>query len=97
MTDTVTVDKKHLDEVLGDEEYGYEDAPPQISYTVSQALEKIAAVSDNYAAIMLAERISWDRVRSFTRKLGVVDTTIKAPYHQQQQMISLFFSVSFYY
>lgn len=52
---TLTGNTSHLQDVLGEEDFGYEDTPPQISMTVGEAMQRIGAVSDNYAAIMLTE------------------------------------------
>lgn len=38
-------------------DYGYEEAGEVISYTVEEALDRVARVSDNFAAIMLSERV----------------------------------------
>lgn len=72
----VTSTKTHLKQVLGFEDFGYEDAGNVIAYKVSSILSRIATISDNYASIMLAEKLGWDRVRDYAAKLGAKDTKI---------------------
>ncbi len=75
----MTSSVSHLEQVLGGEEFGYEDSEGSISYTVDQALHRVAEISDNYAAIMLAEKLDWETVRKLAADLGATHTTIKSP------------------
>lgn len=79
MDQEVSVSKDHLDEVLGGGEYGYEDYEGSITFTVDQALERIAKLSDNYAAIILAEKVGWDKVQTEAKLTGASTTAIKNP------------------
>src|SRR3990172_10033939 len=53
--DMLSATKTHLAEILGGVDYGYEDWPETIGYPVSEALERVGRISDNFAAIMLTE------------------------------------------
>ncbi len=55
--DKLTASKDHLSEVLGSVDFGYEEAEDQIERTVEEALQRVATISDNFAAIMLTEKI----------------------------------------
>lgn len=81
----------HLDAVLGGREYGYEDYDPgeSIGYTVKDALLRIAMFSDNYSAIMLAERVGWDTVQAVATNLGATKTTIKTPISTSAEDVGL--------
>ncbi len=90
--DKVTADSAHLEKVLGFIDFGYEMLKDDsITYTVSELLERIATISDNYAAIMLAEKISWDKVREQANKIGADKTVIKDPISTTAKDIALFF------
>lgn len=92
--DTQVFEKvSHLEEVLGGSEFGYEDLDKDenVVMDVNKALERVASLSDNYAAIMLAEKISWEKVREQAKKLGASDTIIKAPISTTADDIGLFF------
>lgn len=62
MEDSVSGTKTHLSEVFGGEDFGYADAPENIAYTVDQALTRVGSISDNFAAIMLTEKLRRLRV-----------------------------------
>lgn len=57
LEDKVSATKAHLVEVLGGVDYGYEEAPGTISYTVDEALTRVGRISDNFAAILLTEKL----------------------------------------
>lgn len=88
----ITASTSQLQEVLGFKDFGYEDSSSQITYTVPELLERIATISDNYASIMLAEKLTWDKVQSQADLLGASDTTIKAPITTSAADIGLFFN-----
>lgn len=71
----------HLDNVFGGRDFGYEDFDDSeiIEYSVRESLERVAGISDNFAAIMLAEKIGWGKVQAFAEELGAQSTTIKDP------------------
>jgi beta-lactamase class A len=88
---TITSSIAHLSEIVG-EEFGYEDyTGDQLSYTVSEALTRVATISDNYAAIMLVDKIGWDKVRAQAKAIGASDTSIKDPITTTAYDIGLFF------
>lgn len=57
LEDTITGRKSHLIQVLGEEDFGYEGVPEYITYSIEEALQRIGRISDNFAAIMLAEKL----------------------------------------
>jgi beta-lactamase class A len=77
----ISAKMSHLDEVLGGRDFGYEnyDSSESIGYTVREALERIATFSDNYAAIMLAEKIGWAKMQLLAEEIGTTQTSIKSP------------------
>lgn len=70
--ESLTVDEKmfatktHLSAVLGGVDFGYEEAPENISYSVEEALVRVGRISDNFAAIMLAEKLKAARLAKTT-------------------------------
>lgn len=93
MQTVVTAQADHLEQVLGAPDFGYEERSGEtISYTVEEILGRIARVSDNYASIMLAEKLNnWEDVRSFARRFGAPSTVIKSPISTNAQDIAFFF------
>lgn len=76
----ISASQSHLQDVLGGKEFGYEDIDSEtIAYSLDEILTRIATISDNYAAIMLAEKIGWDRVQDLAEEIGAHKTTIKSP------------------
>lgn len=80
----VSATKTHLTEVLGSVDFGYEESSEYIEYTVEQASKRVAEISDNFAAILLTEKLSQIRkgrdeedklLVQMTRELGMKDTT----------------------
>lgn len=55
--ETLTSTKTHLRGVYGDMDFGYEDAPENVSFTVAEAMNRVGQISDNFAAIMLTDRL----------------------------------------
>lgn len=58
LDETVSSTKSHLIGVMGEIDYGYEDMPENIAFTVEVALQRVGRISDNFAAIMLTERLA---------------------------------------
>lgn len=77
----ISAKMSHLDSVLGSRDFGYEDYDDSeiIGYTVREALQRIAAFSDNYAAVMLAEKIGWAKMQLLAQEIGTTQTSIKSP------------------
>lgn len=91
MEDRVSGSKDHLTEVLGSVDFGYENAPEEIEYTVEVAMQRVGRVSDNFASLMLAEKIGWERVQKVADELGAFQTTIKSPISTSAADIGRFF------
>lgn len=71
----------HLREVYGGSDFGYEDFSDDevIGNTIGEALERVATVSDNYSAIMLAEKVGWGKVQDIADEIEAEQTSIKSP------------------
>jgi beta-lactamase class A len=81
----------HLEDVLGSVDYGYQHLSSEevATYTVMECLDRIARISDNYAAIMLAEKVGWDSIQAAADKIGASNTTIKTPISTSAEDIGL--------
>ena len=81
----------HLEDVLGSVDFGYQDlAEDEVAtYTVAECLDRISRISDNYAAIMPAEKVGWDNVQALADDLGVENTAIKNPITTSAEDIGL--------
>lgn len=80
--DTVISAKlSHLDNVLGSRDFGYEDFDDEeiIEYSALEALERVATISDNFAAILLAEKIGWSSIQALADEAGATKTSIQNP------------------
>lgn len=71
----------HLKAVYGDVDFGYESFSDEeiIAYTVGESLERIASISDNFAALMLAEKIGWGSIQDIADETGEGKTSIANP------------------
>lgn len=89
----ISTEVGHLKEVLGFGDFGYEGFSDgeTITYTVDETLERIATISDNYAAVMLAEKVGWDNIQRQADQLGMKQTVIKDPITTSARDIALFF------
>lgn len=78
--DKITASKKHLMEVLGHLDFGYEDSADEIEYTVSEALDRVGRISDNFAAIMLTQKVRQgtlqDPLSQMAQELGMDSTKL---------------------
>lgn len=81
METEISAKLSHLEEVLGSVDYGYQhlSSNETATYTVRECLDRISRISDNYAAIMLAEKIGWDKVQQAAEAMGATNTSIKTP------------------
>src|SRR3989344_1286709 len=79
MDSGISRSRAHLEEVFGGTDFGYEEAPEQIGYTVEEALTRVARISDNFASIILAEKIGWNKVQDMADILESKNTVIKSP------------------
>lgn len=84
--------KSRLAEVFGELDFGYEDAPAKITYTIDEILIRIGRISDNFASIMLLEKIGRGNLLSVIRELGAQNTIIEYPTPKTQASdIAIFF------
>lgn len=81
----------HLEGILGSVDYGYQhlSGDEVATYTVRECLDRIARISDNYAAIMLAEKIGWDSAQEVANEIGALNTTIKTPISTSAEDVGL--------
>jgi beta-lactamase class A len=93
LEDNLSADKSHLEEILGGKEIGYEDSADQISYSVDEALTRVGRISDNFSAVMLAEKIGWDKIQVLADSIGAQNTIIKSPIQTSAEDVSLFFKL----
>lgn len=83
--------KSHLKEVYGEVDYGYDDMNENISFSLDEILQRIGRISDNFASIMLAEKIGWDSVQAESDTIGNKKTSIKNPITTTASDIGNFF------
>lgn len=79
LDDTLSSSKSYLSNTLGEVDFGYEDMPEEIEYSVGEAMERIGRVSDNFAAIMLMDKLGVEKVQNMADYLNADETEIKAP------------------
>lgn len=91
MEDGITSTKSHLINVYGSVDTGYEDVPENIEYTIEEALTRVGRVSDNFASIMLTDKIGVDKIQQMADSLGVTQTIIKNPVTTSAKDVGLFF------
>jgi len=79
MDETVSGDRAELDKILSGLE---EEGPGQdqttgddeiLAYPVSEALRLMITISDNYSAVLLAQKIGWANIDKFLKNQGVED------------------------
>lgn len=91
-TESIGATLKHLDEILGSRDYGYEEYAEDdtIGWPIKEAMTRIATFSDNYAALLLAEKVGWNKITSQAQKIGANSTTFKSPISTTASDIALF-------
>lgn len=57
MDDMMIASKDYLIKRLGEVDFGYEDVSGDVRYSVEEALIRISEISDNFAAIMLTDKL----------------------------------------
>lgn len=88
---TITASLPHLEETLGSVDFGYEEIEgDKISYKVSEILDRITRISDNYASIMLADKLGWDSLEEEARRVGARNTSFKSPISTTASDIALY-------
>ncbi len=75
----LTADRSHLEDVFGGTDFGYEESEEKIFYTIDEALIRVGRISDNFAALMLAEKVTWKKVQEAANENGATATKIKSP------------------
>ncbi len=80
LEDTLKAEKSYLDEKLGGEENGYKDYRTPIEYSVDEGLIRIGRISDNYAAIMLSDLVTQDKIEDMVAELGSKSTSFRTEY-----------------
>lgn len=84
MDDTLSASLDHLIDVYGGLDFGYDPSTgsgqgEQIEYTVEEALIRVGRISDNFAAIMLMDKVGPDKVQNITDSVGAKSTSSKSP------------------
>lgn len=74
---TISASKTYLTKRFGSVDFGYETSPETISYSLKEALERIGRISDNFAAIMLTDKVGIEKVADQARKIGAKNTSMK--------------------
>ncbi|MCR4325153.1 MAG: class A beta-lactamase-related serine hydrolase [Candidatus Curtissbacteria bacterium] len=84
--EVLSEDQFTLDQTLvGRDEEGQEAEEPSqqggatVSYTVENALHAMISVSDNYAAILLAEKLGWGNIERLLKAEGVEGIDLTSP------------------
>ena len=91
MQTRLNASKSHLIDVYGGVDFGYEDAPEQIGYTVEEALTRVGRISDNFAAIMLMDKVGTEKVQAVADSLGARNTLMKSPITTSADDMGAFF------
>ncbi len=91
MDNKVSASKDYLSGRLGSVDFGYEDVSGDISYTVDEAMVRVGRISDNFAAIMLADKVGWEKIQNMVNKIGAKNTSIKDPISTSSSDMGLFF------
>lgn len=79
LEDKISASKDYLKNRLGGDDFGYDDVPDQIEYSVEEALERVGRISDNYAAIMLTDKIGVEKLKNMTESLEATSTEFEDP------------------
>ena len=91
MEDGVSASKEHLISVLGEDEYGINDLPDTLELSVDEALTRVGRISDNFSAVMLSEKVGWDKVQEMADSLEAKNTKVQDPITTTAQDTALFF------
>lgn len=63
----------------------------EVSYSVEEALEKAITISDNYAALLLTEKVGISKIKSFLQQEKLSSSKVGSPPKTTAEDISLFF------
>lgn len=95
LEDPITGSKSDLTKKLGNLDFGYEDMPENIQFSVEEILERIGRISDNFVAIMLTEKLrsngSNDPLLLMAKELGMENTSFEGITNTTASDIALFF------
>lgn len=91
LEDKITSSKSYLTSQLGSVDFGYEEAPETITYTIDEALTRVGRISDNFASIMLTNKVGVERLRETPYELEATNTDIKSPTSTTASDIAVFF------
>ena len=85
--------KSYLVERFGGVDFGYEDIPEDdvIGYSVEEALTRVGRISDNFASIILADKIGWEKLQEMADLSGAQNTSIEDPISTSALDIGEFF------
>lgn len=94
--DMVSSTKSHLASVAGGVDFGYINSGEYIGMSVDNALDRVARVSDNFAAIMLTERLmtilkSADPLLQVAQNIGMENTIFAGDSHTTAFDTAMFF------
>ena len=88
----VSAKKSHLVEIYGGVDFGYEEIAEDgvIEYSVEEALTRVGRISDNFAAIMLMDKIGRRKVQSVIDSTSATSTNLKSPITTSASDIGIF-------
>lgn len=93
--DIIIGSKSNLTEKLGKLDFGYEDLPEKLEFSVEEIFERIGRISDNFAAIMLTEKLrklsAVDPLLSIAKELGMEKTSFNDFPNTTAEDVALFF------
>lgn len=89
----ISAKMSHLTDVYGGVDFGYEAFGDDevIEYSVQEALQRVASISDNFAALMLAEKVGWGSVQLIANQIGTTQTSIQNPITTSSEDVGLLF------
>jgi beta-lactamase class A len=94
--DTLSSTKTYLTSVTGSLDWGYEEFGEEISYSVDEALDRILTISDNFAAVMLTEKIKAikgdDILNKTAKDLGMKNTVFGDELTTNAEDIAVFYN-----
>lgn len=74
--DKLTAEVKYLNQVFQIPEEEAEQVDGDVDYTVSDALEKMIIISDNYAALLLTDHVKYSALKDFLKKNGLTHSQV---------------------
>lgn len=95
METRINASKSSLVEEFGGVDFGYEDIDDSdvIEYTIDEALTRVGRISDNFAAIMLMDKIGRKEVQDIIDSTGATSTSLTSPISTSASDIGLFFKL----